>query len=313
VTRGGEPFLTLPFRERLRLRARVLDALRGRFRERGFLEVETLQRVLCPGIDTHVDALPAGPGFWLATSPELEMKKLLARGIPRIFQVARAFRAGERGDRHHAEFTLLEWYAAGEDYRDLMAFTEELVREVAGLLEGAGVRTRFPAWPAPLPRLTVDAAFERWAGWTPSAAFDADRYFEDLVEKVEPRLADLGAVFLVDYPAPAGALARRKPGNPAVCERVELHLDGLEICNGFSELTDAREQEERFVRDNAERVRLGKEPYPVDPRFLDALAAGMPASAGNALGVDRLLMALVGATRLEEVTLLAGRGAPGGP
>ena len=125
--------------------------------------------------------------------------------------------------------------------------------------------------------------------------------------KVEPRLEALGAVFLADWPAPAGALARRSAADPAICERVELLLDGVEICNGFSELTDAREQLERFERDNAERVRRGKVPYPPDQRFLDALTSGVPACAGNALGVDRLLMALTGCRRLADVTLLAAR------
>jgi lysyl-tRNA synthetase class 2 len=293
-----------PLAERLRLRDLVVRRLRGWFQERGSVEVETPQRVTCPGIDVHVDAVPAGRGRHLATSPELEMKKLLAAGCPRIVQVARAFRAGERGERHAPEFTLLEWYAAGEDYRDLMAATEELVAAAAAVLEGEGVATRFGAWPRPFPRLGVDEAFERWAGWRPARAFDEGRFFEDFVTRVEPRLADLGAVFLADWPAPAGALARRKDGDTAVCERVELFLDGVEICNGFSELTDAREQEERFTRDNAERTRRGKEAYPVDRVFLDALASGMPPCAGNALGVDRLLMALTASARLADVTLL---------
>jgi lysyl-tRNA synthetase class 2 len=303
---SADRFQTRPLPERLLLRDLVVRRLRGWFHDRGYLEVETPQRVACPGIDAHVDALPAGDGLFLATSPELEMKKLLAAGARRIFQFARAFRAGERGERHHAEFTLLEWYAAGEDYRDLMRSTERLVDEAAAALESAGIATRRAAWPRPFPHLEVDAAFERWAGWRPSRGFDEERFFEDLVGKVEPRLEELGAVYLVDWPASAGALARRKPSDPAVCERVELFLDGLEICNGFSELIDAREQEERFERDNGERWRRGREPYPVDRRFLDALASGIPPCAGNALGLDRLLMALTGCRRLADVTLLSG-------
>jgi lysyl-tRNA synthetase class 2 len=303
---NGADYGQRPLHERLRLRDLVIRRLRGWFYQRGYVEVETPQRVACPGIDAHVDALPAGERRFLATSPELEMKKLLAAGCTRIVQVARAFRAGERGERHGPEFTLLEWYASGEDYRDLMSVTEQLVAEAAGALEAAGVATRLPAWGRPFARLTVDEAFERWAGWRPSAAFDEERFFEDFVEKVEPRLAELGAVFLADWPAPAGALARRSDANAAVCERVELLLDGLEICNGFTELTDAREQRERFERDNAERRRRGKEAYPIDERFMDALESGVPACAGNALGVDRLLMALTGCRRLADVTLLAG-------
>jgi lysyl-tRNA synthetase class 2 len=296
----------LPIAERLRLRDLVVRRLRSWFQARGYIEVETPQRVACPGIDAHIDALPAGEGLYLATSPELEMKKLLAAGGRRIVQVARAFRAGERGERHHPEFTLLEWYAAGEDYLDLMASTEDLVAAAAAALESQGVATRLQAWPRPFARLSVDAAFERWAGWRPSRFFDEERFFEDLVVKVEPRLGELGAVFLADWPAPAGALARRASADPAICERVELILDGLEICNGFSELVDAGEQRERFERDNAARVLRGKTPYPPDQRFLDALSSGVPACAGNALGVDRLLMALTGSRRLADVTLLSG-------
>lgn len=301
---GELPYGQRPLAQRLRLRDLVVRRLRGWFHERGYTEVETPQRVACPGIDVHLDALPAGAGRHLATSPELEMKKLLAAGCERIFQVARAFRAGERGERHSPEFTLLEWYAAGEDYRDLMAATEGLVAAAAAVLEGEGVATRLGAWPRPFTRLCVDDAFARWAGWRPSLAFDEQRFFGDFVERVEPRLAALGAVFLADWPAPAGALARRKPGDPAVCERVELVLDGVEICNGFSELVDAREQEARFERDNAERARRGREAYPIDRAFLDALASGVPPCAGNALGIDRLLMALTGSRRLADVTLL---------
>ncbi len=296
----------LPLAERLRLRDLVVRRLRSWFHERGYVEVETAQRVVCPGIDAHIDALPAGDGRYLATSPELEMKKLLAAGCRRIVQVARAFRAGERGERHNAEFTLLEWYAAGEDYRDLMTNTEALVAQAADVLESEGVTTRLASWSRPFARLGVDEIFERWAGWRPSTAFDEERFFEDFVMKIEPRLETLGAVFLADWPAPAGALARRSAADPAVCERVELLLDGVEISNGFSELTDAEEQLARFERDNAERVRRGKVPYPLDQRFLDALTSGVPTCAGNALGVDRLLMALTGCRRLADVTLLAG-------
>ena len=300
------PYAARPLAERLRLRDRVLRSLRAWFQERGFVEVDTPQRVRCPGIDTHVDAIPAGEGRWLATSPELEMKILLGSGCGRIVQFARAFRAGERGDRHGPEFTLLEWYAPGQDYRDLMRDSEELVAAAAAALEEHGMPTRLAAWPRPFERIRVDDAFERWAGWRPSRAFDEERFFEDLVDRVEPRLAGLGAVYLLDWPAPTGALARRSTSDSAVCERVELYLDGLEICNGFSELTDLTEQEARFERDNAERARRGRTQYPPDRRFLDALAAGIAPCAGNALGIDRLLMALTGSGRLADVTLLTG-------
>lgn len=305
---GRRSFSSLGRPDRLRLRSLLLHRIRAFFAGRGFTEVETPSRVHCPGIDPYIDALPAGGGRFLATSPELEMKKLLPEGPDRIFQIARAFRSGERGERHNEEFTLLEWYAAGQTYEDLMADTEGLVFDAAAALSEAGVDSPPPSWSRPFARITVDDAFASHAGWRPSEDYRADPFFRDLVEKVEPALAGRGALFLTDYPEPAGALARRKRGNPLVCERFELYLDGLEICNGFSELTDPVEQRSRFERDNAARKEAGKEPYPVDESFLSALEAGIPPCAGNALGVDRLFMALTGQRRLADVTLLAGTG-----
>jgi lysyl-tRNA synthetase class 2 len=301
----------LPWRERLRRRDILIRSLRRFFQRRDYIEVETPVRVLCPGIDPYIDALPAGEQFFLSTSPELEMKKLLAAGMDRIFQVARAFRADEEGDLHSPEFSLLEWYSVGEDYGDLMETTEALVREGGEALEEAGITAASGRWPSPFPRITVDEAFRLHAGWEPSRGFEADRFFRDLVEKVEPELAGRGALCLTDYPAPAGALARKKPENPRVCERFELYLEGMEICNGFTELTDPVEQEERFERDNEARRRLGKHAYPIDREFVSALESGLPPCAGNALGIDRLLLALTGGRRLSQVTLLgAGRAAP---
>lgn len=296
---------TLPWRERLHRRDLLLRSLRRFFQRRDYIEVETPIRVLSPGIDPYIDALPAGEQFFLATSPELEMKKLLAAGMDRIFQITRAFRADEKGDLHSPEFSLLEWYSVGEDYGDLMKMTEALVREAGTALEEAGIATAADRWPSPFPRITVDEAFRRHAGWEPSRAFEADLFFRDMVEKVEPGLAAEGALCLTDYPAPAGALARKKPENPKVCERFELYIEGIEICNGFTELTDPIEQVERFERDNEERRRLGKCVYPIDGEFVSALESGLPPCAGNALGIDRLLLALTGQRRLSNVTLLA--------
>jgi lysyl-tRNA synthetase class 2 len=180
------------------------------------------------------------------------------------------------------------------------------VRAAAAALERAGVATRASRWPAAFERCTVDEAFRRHAGWEPSVAWDADRFFRDLVDRVEPPLREQGAVFLHDFPAPVASLARLSPADTRVAERCELYLDGLEICNGFSELTDHREQRARFERANGERRALGKEPYPVDERFLEALECGIPECAGNALGVDRLLMALAGAGSIGEVTAFSG-------
>ena len=225
--------------------------------------------------------------------------------MERIFQITRAFRDGEQGRLHNPEFAILEWYSAGQTYEDLMDDTEELVFEAGKTVEEWAIDSPLPSWPRPFPRVTVDEAFRRHAGWEPSKDFRADPFFQDLVDKVEPALTRRGGLFLTDYPEPVGALARRKEDAPRLCERSELYLDGLEICNGFSELTDVGEQRARFERDNAERLRLGKEVYPVDTAFLAALEAGLPSCAGNALGIDRLLLALTGGERLSDVTLLA--------
>jgi len=312
ITRPVGEFASLALVEKLRCRDRLVRRIRRFFRERDYVEVETPLRVACPGIDPHIDALTAGEGHFLATSPELEMKKLLQSGLERIFQVTRAFRADESGDLHHPEFSILEWYCAGATYHDLMDFTEALVRDCAGALEESGLPGIHPGWHGPFLRTTVDDAFARHAGWEPSRSFDPDRFFRDLVDRVEPALAGDGAVFLYDYPEPAGSLARRRADDPLLCERFELYLDGIEICNGFTELTDADEQRHRFARDNRERERLGKAPYPVDTRFLEALEAGIPSCAGNALGVDRLFLTLTGSRRLGDVSLLSGTSTPGG-
>ena len=301
------PFSELPLLRKLEVRARFLSGLRRFFTERKFLELETPVRVSCPGIDPYIDALPAGSDRWLATSPELEMKKTLAFGARQIFQLTRAFRADESGPLHHPEFSLLEWYEAGEDYGRTMDITEKLVLDASDLLTGEGILTAARSWPRPFERISVDDAFAAAARWRPSEEFAAKRFFRDLIEKVEPALASKGAVFLCDYPAELGALARLKEGNPEVCERFELYLDGIEICNGFSELTDAGEQRRRFERDNARRLKEGRDAYPVDEAFLDALQSGPSECSGNALGIDRLLLALTGLRNLEDVTLLSSR------
>lgn len=263
--------------------------------------METPLLATCPGIDLYVDALAVAGGRFLPTSPELFMKRLLSAGSGPIYQITRSFRAGERGNLHNPEFTILEWYTPGADHRALMNHTELLVREAAAALEQWGGAAAAARWPVPFRRVTVDAAFREHAGWVPSRRFDPERFFLDLVDKVEPALAQLGAFFLHDFPAPLGSLARLRDDDSLVAERFELYLEGVEICNGFSELTDRREQESRFTKANEARAAAGKEVYPVDSRFLDALEAGLPACAGNALGVDRLLMVLTGAGTVDEV------------
>jgi len=291
--------------ENLALRSRALSSIRAFFTRRGFIEVETPTRLPAPAIEPHIDAIPAGPGWWLRTSPELHMKRLLAAGCPRLFQIGPCFRAGERGARHNTEFTLLEWYRANADSRDILADTEALVRFVAR--ETLGRESLAPAGgvavdlAAPWRVLTVREAFRAWAGWDPVAAYDADRFDLDLVNLVEPALPRDRPVILADYPAAAAALARLKPGDPEVAERWELYIGGIEIANAYGELTDAAVQRDRFLACAGARRAGGKEAYPLDEAFLAALEAGMPPSGGIALGVDRLVMLLCGAAAIEEV------------
>ncbi len=286
----------------LHLRSRLLHALRSYFHERGFVEVETPVRLANPALELHIDAEPAGD-HWLRTSPELHMKRLLAGGLDRIFQLGPCFRRGERGDRHHPEYTMLEWYRAQADYTDILADTKALLAACAQAVLG---KTDFdyrgqaisllPRWE----RLTVAEAFQRWAGWNPVAAWNEERFNTDLVERVEPNLPRDVPVVLTDYPAAAADLARRKPSNPDVAERWELYIGGLELANAYSELTDPAEQRARFEACSAARHALGKDVYLLDESFLTALET-MPPAGGIALGVDRLAMLFADAATLDDV------------
>ncbi len=268
-------------------RARVLRDIRAFFDARGFTEVETPVRIPAPAPEPHIDCPPSGDWF-LRASPELQMKKLLAAGMERIYQVGPCFREGEKGRRHNPEFTMLEWYRAHADYAQIAVDAEELMGEVLR-----------PRGSATLPRMTVREAYLRWAGWDPVEAWDQDRFDFDMATKIEPNLPK-GPLFLMDYPAPAASLARLKADDLRVAERWELYVDGLELANAFTELTDPIEQRRRFECARAERRTLGEADYPLDEAFLDALAR-MPPSGGVALGVDRLVMLACGARDISEV------------
>ncbi len=286
----------------LQLRAVLIQALRTFFVDRDYLEVETPIRIPAPAPEAHIVPLTS-EGWFLQTSPELCMKRLLAAGIPKIFQLCKCFRKAERGDRHLPEFTMLEWYGAGSDYRDLMADCEALLRHLAaamgknGMLAWQGCRIDLaPAWE----RITVAEAFRRYAPCTVEEALSQDRFDEMLVEYVEPHLGMATPTFLYDYPAILGALARLSSTDPAVAERFELYVAGLELANGFSELVDPAEQRARFLAEQ-EMIRLqGRNLGPMPELFLDTLA-NMPPAAGIALGVDRLVMLFGGADNIDQV------------
>ncbi len=273
-------------REALMGRARVLRTIRAFFDGRGFTEVETPVRIPAPANEAFLEPPPSGER-WLRTSPELHMKRLLAHGAGKIYQMGPCFRAGERGSRHNPEFTLLEWYRPDDTIAALYADVADLVSAVLG-------RRLEPR------RLRVADLYRDLAGWDPLAAWDEDRFDEDMALKIEPALPREGLVYLTDYPAPAAALARLNPADPRVAERFEAYLGGLEIANGYGELTDAAEQRRRFEATIAMRRARGLPTYPLDEPFLADLPA-MPPTAGIALGVDRLVMAALGADAITQV------------
>jgi lysyl-tRNA synthetase class 2 len=295
----------------LRERAALIAQMRAFFGARDFLEVETPLLVPSPGLDLHLDAFEVktiSPARYLITSPEYQMKRLLGDGYPRIFQLCKCFRKGEHGERHNPEFTMLEWYRANAGVEEVMRDTEQLVATLTGGrvdVLGRSIDTR-----APFERWTVGEAFERFAGVSSDetiemAAEDEDRYFRLLVDSVEPGIAALDhALFLTDYPASQASLARKKPEDPRVAERFEAYVAGVELCNGFGELTDPIEQRARLTRDQEERAARGLPVYPIDERFLESLAR-MPPSGGNALGVDRLIALACGTTEIQRVIALS--------
>jgi lysyl-tRNA synthetase class 2 len=286
----------------LRRRAALIRAARSFFEERDYLEVDTPLRL--PVLAPEAWIVPESSGsLFLQTSPELCMKRLLAAGHQRIFQICHCFRQGERGRLHLPEFMMLEWYQSGASYLELMEECEELLWEVADVCGLAGMTDQpgpgFSLEP-PWERLTVAEAFARHGGMSPEAALAGGIFEEVLVTKVEPHLGVAQPTFLYDFPAQLASLARLKPGSPQVAERFELYLNGVELANGFSELTDSEEQRRRFEHER-ELIRLdGREPGPMPEKFLRELA-GLDAAAGIALGLDRLVMLLTGSTRLDQV------------
>ncbi len=282
------------------LRHHLMMLIRTFFEERGYIEVTTPALVRCPGIDPHIEAIPAGNNFYLATSPELQMKRLLGLGLKKIYQLTHAFRAEEQGRHHNPEFSILEWYETGIDYQVLMKITEDLIRSVDQGI--SNYLKRSPLFSLPVLKISVDQAFQEYAHWCPSKEWDEERFFQDLVEIVEPGLKNIHALFLYDFPAPLASLAKLKPDDPSLSQRFELYLKGIEIANGFSELTCAQEQRARFERDLAKRKAMNKPVYPIDNHFLATLEHGLlPDCAGIALGLDRLLMVLTDSEEISEV------------
>lgn len=287
-------------------RARIIGEIRRFFSEEGYLEVETPLRIPAPAPESHIDALPSLDWF-LHTSPELCMKRLLAAGYGRIFQICHCWRAGERGRLHLPEFTMLEWYRADTDYFGLMEECEALIRSVAaaiGLNDKVIYGGREISLEGPWERITVEEAFARYTPFTSEEALERDLFDEFMVEKIEPHLGLDRPAFIFDYPARLGALARLKAGNHKVAERFELYMGGLELANAFSELTDPEEQRARFLQEQEHRRGLGKTAYPMPGHFLEELVH-MPPAAGIALGLDRLVLVMTDAATIDEVVTFA--------
>ena len=307
-------------------RGAITRALRAWFEAQGFIEVETAALQVSPGNEAHLHAFAtealtidgAARPLYLHTSPEFACKSLLAAGERRIFSLGKVWRNRERGPLHHPEFTMLEWYRAGDPYEAIMADCAALMRRAA---EAAGAREL--TWrgatcdPFVEPeRLTVAEAFDRYAGVDlfgdlPAQARAqgmrvadddvwADVFSKIIVEKVEPNLGFGRPTILCEYPVSEAALARPKAGDPRVAERFELYACGVELANCFGELTDPAEQRARFEAEMAEKQRVYGERYPIDEDFLAALAH-MPEASGGALGFDRLVILATGARRIEDV------------
>jgi lysyl-tRNA synthetase class 2 len=300
----------------MRRRADLLARLRRFFAARGVLEVETplLSVATVPDLHLHslscrLDAPGAPRRLYLQTSPEFAMKRLLAAGSGAIYQICKAFRDGEAGAAHNPEFTMLEWYRPGLDHHALMDEVDALLADVLGT--------------PPAARQTYAGAFERALGIDPHRASptelrqaaaaggvelagaepeDADGWLYLLMSHlVEPGLGRGRPSFVYDFPASQAALARVRPGDPPLAERFEVYCEGVELANGFHELTRADEQRRRFEADLARRRSAGRDAVPIDERLLAALAAGLPDCAGVALGVDRLLMLAAGVRDLRQV------------
>ncbi|MCG8638012.1 MAG: EF-P lysine aminoacylase GenX [Desulfobacterales bacterium] len=288
--------------ENLKKRSLVMQLTRDFFITRGYLEVDTPVR--CPAIipEAHIDPVMSG-SHYLQASPELCMKRLLSMGADKLFQICKSFRKEERGDRHLPELTLLEWYGANQTYQDLMAQCQGLLRHIARGT-GAGSRIRFQDrsidLESPFERITVADAFNRFAAISVETALEKNLFDEILSFDIEPQLGINQPCFLYDYPAPLASLAKLHPENKNLAQRFELYVAGIELANGFTELTDAGIQKQRFNLENQIRINRGQDALPLPVKFLSDLEA-MPEAAGIAMGMDRLVMLFCDTLSIDQV------------
>ena len=295
----------------LRERARIVSAIRRFFDGQGFVEVETAVRIDAPAPEEHIDCPPVVGGGYLRASPELQMKKLLAAGMDKIYQIGPCFREGERGSRHNPEFTMIEWYRKNATYldieNDLHALVQSLMFDVR---RGADLRPfsdNVKHQTSNFKHLRVRDAYLRFAGWDPWENWDQDRFDFDMATKIEPAIRELGGgVFLMDYPPQAASLAKLSTALPTTnyqlpttyAERWEFYWDGMELANCFTELCDRDEQKRRFEKAKEVRKSLKESDYPIDNEFIDCLP-NIESASGVALGIDRLVMVL---TKTREIS-----------
>jgi elongation factor P--(R)-beta-lysine ligase len=284
------------FSHTLRRRHTIIKKIRKYFDSQGYTEVETPIRVTCPCIDHYIDAFDAGAGFYLSCSPELHMKRLLTLDLDCIYQITHSFRSEEQGPHHCSEFTMLEWYRKNTDYLGIMEETENLVKYLVRDDQGETGNWKFP-----FKRVTIEDLYVHNTGWNPCNNWDEDRYFRDWVEIIEPYLSAFQGVFVFDFPLPLASLSKTKHDLNTLCERFELFMHGLEIGNAYSELTDYNEHIQRFEKTKEKRKSMNKKYYIPDKSFLDSIKNGLPECGGIAIGVDRLIMALLGIPHIDLV------------
>jgi len=307
----------------IRLRAGLNAEIRAFFARRNVLEVETPVLSQAGNTDPNIASFSlefsgrtdgAPRTRWLRTSPEFALKRLLSAGVGDCYELGRVFRDGEAGGRHNPEFTMLEWYRAGWDHQRLIDETAELVNTALALV-GRGATLERIAWRDLYrqrldidPITASDAELQLGLG---DIRIDPEGLTRDdwldllMTHRLQPAFAGDRMLAVFDYPASQAALARLRPGDPPLAERFELYLGPLELANGYHELTDAEEQRTRFERDVATRAARGAVAPPIDAQLLSAMRSGLPACAGVALGVDRLLMAMLPTTRIADVLAFA--------
>jgi len=323
------PPLTSAKQTNLRKRAKIIAGIRRFFDQSAFVEIETPILVPQPGMEPHLEAFETtfeNRPFYLHTSPEYAMKRLLSGGFERIYQICKTFRNEPTAKMHNPEFTMLEWYRAYADYTDIMVDTENLIAQLATELHGKpSIQTPqhtidlTPPWE----RLTIKEALFCYADITADPYADLSKFvaqarakghttvtendppdlafFKVFLDGIEQHLGTKKPTILYDYPAPMAALAKRKTKTPDIAERFEVYIAGVELANAFTELNDPTEQHQRLKEEANQRLKEGNPAYPIDKSFLSALKHGMPPSGGIALGIDRLVMLLVGAPSISDV------------